>query len=141
MAKRPTPLLDRTVTEVLHSAENLGEVTNGLRDVRLRLNERVHLIVVGHSESFASLVRRRPRHGLTAVGERGDVALYSYQRTLGRKHKRRISGEFVIVPVSHQGAAAVSYIVTVDTPDFLRHGLIPLIESLYPQMSRPFLTQ
>jgi hypothetical protein len=139
MAKRQTPLFDRTAKEVLRDGKTLAEVMAGLSDARLREHERIHLIVLGSSEDISGVVATRPRVGLKQLSKHRNLSLFSYERSFGRKRRHRVRGEFLTVRPND--AEPVSYIIAVDTPEFLRSGVLPLIESLYPQISRPFLTQ
>jgi hypothetical protein len=138
MKRSRTPLLDREVRDVFRSARSWSDVVVGLRDVRVPDDQRIHLLAVGSTGRVEDVVREHPRTGLKQLHQRDSLSLYSYTRRFGRKRPRRVNGEFLI---ARQPDGPVSYIVCVCSSQFFRHGLAHLLETLYPHVSRAFLTQ
>ena len=137
MSKRRTPLFDRFSNEVFRSAQGWPEIVAGLSDVRLRDSERIHVLVVGSSESLPELLDARQQYGLRRSGRDG-LPVYTYQRKFGRANENTVSGEFAVARPTDE---PIYLLIAVEPSTFVRDGLRPLVQTLYPAAARPFLTQ
>jgi hypothetical protein len=140
MTTHRRPLFERWSRDVFRAAGSWAELLEGLGDVRLQEGELVQAFVVGGPEPFPDLLRGRAQRkaGLHEERSTPGLSLYSYTRRFGKDGQNRLHGEFVVAPTV---ADHVYLVLCVDTPDFYRNGLTPLVASLYPRAARALVSQ
>jgi hypothetical protein len=137
MERKPLPLFDISAKHLIAaSGGGWEQIAPMVRDLRLRPREYLHIVVIGSRENLPSSFESAPSipglHVLQ-IGQFG--AFLSYARTVAG---RRLSGEFVVLPTQFP---QIYLLMFVATRTYWRRALSLLIESLYPKVAPPFLTQ
>jgi hypothetical protein len=122
---------------VYREAKSWADVVEGLRHVKVPENEMIRVLVIGSPAPLIDAITERGFTGLKGA-RRGTVAVFSYRRRYGRNSRKVAAGDFVVAPSEHGDVYFLAY---VGGRGFLRFGLAPLIDRLYPKVARPFLTQ
>jgi hypothetical protein len=139
MKRRPLSLFDKTGETILRDLQSWQRLVEASRDLRLGKNEFVQLAVIGSKESLPELLQsRRAPSGISHLVSGQDVELFEYKRTYGREGAHRVSGRFA---VARTQSDHIYLVLFVNRYRFWQFGLSPLVDSMYPRVVRPFLTQ
>lgn len=138
MRRRPLSLFDKSSDTLFRDAHTWEALVAGLRDLRLEKNELIQAVAVGSHENLRQLLSEHADSGLRRLAENGDLSLFEYQRRFGRDNQHKVVVRFAVTKPSPE---PISLFLFVAHTRQWRHGILPLIESLYPRAARPFLTQ
>ncbi len=137
MKSRPLPLYDRSAQDLLSASGSWGDLAGKVRDLRTSDNHFLQVAVVGCRTDLPLLLQsKRVPPGVQVIDAPGGVPRFAYSR---RAVRSLVSGEFSVVrPDDSQPIYAF---VFVAPRSFWRLAISPLIDSLYPRVATPFLTQ
>jgi len=139
MGRRPLSLFDKTSETIFRGIQSWHRLVEASRDLRLERNELIQLAVIGSKQSLSELLRSsRAPSGVSHLGSGQDVELFEYRRSYGRERAHRVSGRFA---VARTQSDHIYLVLFVNRHRFWQLGLSPLIDSMYPKVLRPFLTQ
>jgi hypothetical protein len=136
---RHSSLFERTSRTVLDGVRTWQQLLERLRDVRLQGRELIQVVLVGSDGDVPALLRSaNAPPGLKCLDSTEGLALFEYRRKYGPGNRDSISGTFVITRAFRETMYALLFVAE---PRFWRHGISPLVDSLYPRATCPFLTQ
>jgi hypothetical protein len=139
MKRRSFPLFEKNKHTVFQELGNWEHLVERLEDLRLERYEAIYLAVVGSKEKLPQLLRSRhaPR-GLEYIGSNEKTSLFAYRRRYGLENKRSVGGKFIVAQTAH---SFINLVLCIAESSFWRHGVLHVIDSLYPRAALPFLTQ
>lgn len=139
MKRRSFPLFEKSKQTLFRELGNWKQLVEGLEDLRLERYEVIRLAVVGSKEKLPQLLQSRyAPSGLEYIGSNETTSLFSYRRRYGVESKRSVAGQFIVAQTAHD---FVNLVLCISESRFWQHGLLHLIDSLYPRAALPFLTQ
>jgi len=138
MKRKPLPLLDVSRNGLLAAAVGgpWERVAPVLSSLRLGENEYLQLALVGSREDLLShLQSPRAPAGLRFLQGGNAGGLFFYSRAIS---DRKFAGQFALFRTA---LPAIYLVMFVSARTYWRMAISPLIESLYPKVAAPFLTQ
>ncbi len=139
MRRRSLSLFNKTSQTIFRDVGSWEALTQSIGDLHLEKNELIQLVAVGSNENLPELLLSKyAAPGVKHLGTTGTLSLFEYHRHFGRHEEKRIAVQFV---VARPMPEPIYVLLFVAQPRYWRHGILPLIESLYPKAARPFLTQ
>lgn len=139
MKRRSFPLFEKSKKTVFQQLGDWRHLVERLEDLRLERYEAIHLAAVGSKEGLPQLLQSRyAPTGLEHVGSTTGTSLFAYHRRYGLEKRRSVRGQFIVAQTAHD---FIHLVLCVAGSRFWRHGVLHIIESLYPRAALPFLTQ
>lgn len=139
MKRKPLSLFDKTSETIFGDVQSWHHLVEASGDLRLGENELIQLAVIGSKQSLPELLRSsRAPSGVSHLVPGRDVELFEYRRSYGRERTHRVSGRFAVARTQSDYIYLVFF---VNHRRFWQFGLSPLVDSMYPRVLRPFLTQ
>src|SRR5437867_2786776 len=139
MKRRSVPLFEKTRRSFFESLDGWTDIVNRTKDLRLEGNELIYLAAVGSKETLPALLQSRyVPQGVQQLRSTDTSSLFSYHRRYGHKNQHAVSGQFL---VSQTPLKFIHLILCISESHFWRHGVLHLLDSLYPRAALPFLTQ
>ena len=135
---RSLSLFEKSSRSILGNVDTWQKFVDSTRDLKLENNEGVHVAVLGSKLDLFHYLKSAGVPGVHHLTAAEGLSLFSYQRRFGRVQRHSTSGMFLLSRTAH---AHVYILLFVAESRFWRYGILPLIESLYPNVLRPFLTQ
>lgn len=135
---RSLPLFEKSSRTILATVDTWQKLVDSTRDLKLTKNERIHVVILGTKLDLFHYLKSVTVPGVHHLTGSEGLSVFNYQRRFGRVHRYSTSGMFLL---SRTGHDHVYVLLFVAESRFWRYGILPLIESLYPKVLRPFLTQ
>jgi len=137
--QRNPSLFEKTSETVLRDVKTWDVLVDRLQNTRLKDREMIQVVVLGSNRDMPAYFQsKNGPAGVRYIESSETISHYHYQRKFGRDNRQSVSGDFLL---ARTPSTTMYMLVFVSAPGFWRKGILPLIESLYPKASCPFLTQ
>ena len=140
-----TPLFDETKFSIFSRSSTWPALTERLDSVALEPREAIQVCVVASRRALPDILRQRQdanseRFQIRELDRRpnDDIPAFSLARRFGGADDRLAKGEFLLVPTRW---ANITLLLFIETVTFWHNGLSWFLDSIYPRVVRPFLSQ